>query len=230
LNWNTGIVSGSHQGKMDYKKHSSQTALRFSSQWGSLPRLAAAACLGFGILLLLPVATLAQGTGGDELEPPFVECCKGNVDQVNLRAGPNASDYEIVGLLVMGETSKAIGQSKAGLWIQILYASAPGGMAWVNSEFVILHYGAEDLPIVNPPPTAIPKNQPTIDPTFAAQFSSVLPTRLPTFTPATPAPTITVQPMDSTSSGRGLPPAMIILTLLTIGTFGTILSTMVGRR
>ncbi len=188
------------------------------------------ACLGMGMLFLLPAAVRAQGTGGDELEPPFVECCKNNVDQVNLRAGPNASDYDIVGLLVMGETCKAVGQSKAGLWIQILYASAPGGMAWVNADFVILHYGAEDLPIVNPPPTAIPKNQPTIDPTFAAQFSSVLPTRLPTFTPATPAPTITIQPAASTESGKGLPPAMIILALLTIGTFGTILSAVVGRR
>ena len=74
------------------------------------------------MFFLLPAAVQAQGTGGDELEPPFVECCKNNVDQVNLRAGPNASDYEIVGLLVMGETCKAVGQSRAGLWIQILYA------------------------------------------------------------------------------------------------------------
>jgi hypothetical protein len=212
--------------KKDYLK----SALRFPYRQGSLFWPAVFACLGLGILFLLPVEAQAQGTGGDELEPPFVECCKGNVDQVNLRAGPNASDYEIVGILVMGQNSKAVGQSKAGLWIQILYASAPGGVAWVNAEFVILHYGTEDLPIVNPPPTAIPKNQPTIDPTFAAQFSSVLPTRLPTFTPATPAPTITLQPPLTNSSGRGLPPAMIILTLLTIGTFGTILSAMVGRR
>jgi hypothetical protein len=183
-----------------------------------------------GMLWIAPHAARAQGTGGDNPEPPFVECCKNGVDKVNVRAGPNASDYEIVGLLVMGEKCKAVGQSRAGLWIQILYASAPGGVAWVNADFVIMHYGAEDLPIVNPPPTAIPKNQPTIDPTFGAQFSSVLPTRLPTFTPATPAPTITIPVYVATSSGKGLPPAMIILTLLTIGTFGVILSAMVGRR
>ena len=188
------------------------------------------AFLMLGMLLLSPRTVLAQGTGGEELEPPFVECCKNNVDQVNLRTGPNAMDYEIVGILVMGEKCKAVGQSKTGLWIQIKYASAPGGIAWVNADFVILHYGAEDLPIVAPPPTAVPKNQPTIDPTFASQFSSVLPTRLPTFTPATPAPTITLRPQITDSSGRGLPPAMIILALLTIGTFGTILSAMVGRR
>jgi hypothetical protein len=215
---------------MNLKKFLSQTIEKYFARPGSRLLPAICACLGLGMLFLLPAAVQAQGTGGDELEPPFVECCKNNVDQVNLREGPNASDYDIVGLLVMGETCKAVGQSKAGLWIQILYASAPGGIAWVNADFVILHYGAEDLPIVNPPPTAIPKNQPTIDPTFAAQFSSVLPTRLPTFTPATPAPTITLPADVSTSTGRGLPPAMIILTLLTIGTFGTILSAVVGRR
>ena len=215
---------------MNLKKLLSKAINKIFIRPGSRLLPAICAFLGLGMLFLLPSAVQAQGTGGDELEPPFVECCKNNVDQVNLRAGPNASDYDIVGLLVMGETCKAVGQSRAGLWIQILYASAPGGMAWVNADFVILHYGAEDLPIVNPPPTAIPKNQPTIDPTFAAQFSSVLPTRLPTFTPATPAPTITIQPVASTSSGKGLPPAMIILTLLTIGIFGTILSAVVGRR
>ncbi len=193
-------------------------------------RIAALGCLVFGILLLAPAAAGAQGTGGDDPEPPFVECCKNNVEQVNLRAGPNAADYDIVGILVMGEKCKAVGQSKAGIWIQIKYASAPGGVAWVMADYVIMHYGAEDLPIVNPPPTAIPKNQPTIDPTFAAQFSSSLPTRLPTFTPATPAATITVPAFTSASSSKGLPPAMIILALLTIGTFGTILSAMVGRR
>ncbi|MBN2086273.1 MAG: SH3 domain-containing protein [Anaerolineales bacterium] len=208
----------------------SSTEWRITRRLASLLRQVLTACLGMGILFLLPNAVQAQGTGGDELEPPYVECCKGNVDQVNLRSGPNASDYDIVGILVMGETCKALGQSKAGLWIQILYASAPGGMAWVNADFIILHYGAVDLPIVNPPPTAVPKNQPTIDPTFAAQFSSVLPTRLPTFTPATPAPTITLPPAVTGRTGRGLPPAMIILTLLTIGTFGIILSAMVGRR
>jgi hypothetical protein len=193
-------------------------------------RFSICAALAGGFLLLAARGVSAQGTGGEPLDPPFVECCKGNVDQVNLRSGPNAADYEIVGLLVMGETCKAVGQSKAGLWIQILYASAPGGTAWVNADFVIIHYGPADLPIVNPPPTAIPKNQPTIDPTFAAQFSSVLPTRLPTFTPATPAATITIPANTSAQPGKGLPPAIIILGLLTIGTFGTILSAIIGRR
>jgi hypothetical protein len=181
-----------------------------------------------GALLLIPSAAKAQG--GDEIDPPYVECCKNNVDQVNLRAGPSATDYEKVGILVMHEKSKALGQSKTGLWIQIEYRSAPGGVAWVHSDYVIIHYGVEDLPIIGPPPTQVPKNNPTTDPTFAAQFSSVQPTRLPTFTAATPAATITIPAFSSGDSKRGLPPAMIILVLLTIGTFGTILSAMIGRR
>lgn len=192
--------------------------------------ITAFAAAAFSILFAAPSTARAQGTGGDELEPPYVECCKNNSQFANLRAGPNTSDYDVVGILTLGETVKAIGQSKAGLWIQIQYPSAPGSVAWVNADLVIIHYGPEDLPVVNPPPTQIPKNQPTIDPTFAAQFSSANPTRLPTFTPATPAATITIPAGISGSSGRGLPPALIILTLLTIGTFGTILSAMVGRR
>jgi hypothetical protein len=216
---------------LDKKQVDPQSGRKALPRWmAAAGRIMAMGCLALGIFLLAPAAAGAQGTGGDDLDPPFVECCKNNVDQVNLRAGPNASDYEIVGVLVLGEKCKAVGQSKAGIWIQIKYASAPGGVAWVMADYVILHYGAEDLPVVNPPPTAIPRNQPTIDPTFAAQFSSALPTRLPTFTPATPAPTITIPAFPSDSSGRGLPPAMIILALLTIGTFGTILSAMIGRR
>jgi hypothetical protein len=214
--------------------------IRFDLSWMHLnpavPRRSPAGfCAALAAAVLIrclgaPYAVRAQGTGGDPLEPPFVECCKNNSDFANLRAGPNASDYDVVGILTLGETVKAVGQSKAGLWIQVEYPSAPGGVAWVNAELVIIHYGPEDLPVVAPPPTPIPRNQPTIDPTFAAQFSSALPTRLPTFTPATPAPTITIPPDLSGTSNRGLPPAMIILALLTIGTFGTILSAMVGRR
>jgi hypothetical protein len=219
-------------GKRLQKRTASILAIRrrIFRRFAAAAQRAALAAAALSILCLAPSTARAQGTGGEELEPPFVECCKNNSEFANLRAGPNASDYDIVGILTLGEKVKAIGQSKAGLWIQIRYQSAPGGMAWVSADLVIIHYGPEELPIVNPPPTPIPKNQPTIDPTFAAQFSSVNPTRLPTFTPATPAATITIPAGYSGSTGRGLPPAMIILALLTIGTFGTILSAMVGRR
>jgi hypothetical protein len=96
----------------------------------------AAVSAAAAVLTALPAprAARAQGTGGDDIEPPFVECCKGNSDFANLRAGPNASDYDIVGILTFGEMLKALGQSKAGLWIQVRYPSAPGAVAWVSAR------------------------------------------------------------------------------------------------
>jgi hypothetical protein len=188
--------------------------------------VAAAACC-----LLLPAAVGAQGSQPTaEFEPPFVECCQNNTDFTNLRGGPSAVYYPIVGILTLGEKCKALGQSKAGEWIQIAYQSAPGSVAWVSAENVIIHYGAGNLPVVEPPATQVPKNQPTIDPTFAAEFSSVLPTRLPTFTPATAVATVKLPAFGGTSGGGGLPAALIILALLTVGAFGTIFSAIVGRR
>jgi hypothetical protein len=193
--------------------------------------LAGAACVLAALCFSSPIRARAQGSQPTvELEPPYVECCKNNTDFTNLRGGPSAVYYPIVGIITQGEKCKALGQSKAGEWIQIAYASAPGGVAWVLAENVIIHYGAGDLTIIEPPATQVPKNQPTIDPTLAAQFSAVLPTRLPTFTPATPAATVPLPAFGGTSSGGGLPAAMIILALLTVGTFGTIFSAIVGRR
>jgi hypothetical protein len=197
----------------------------------ALSRALCAAGAAAAFCLFLPAGTQAQGTQPTaEFEPPFVECCKNNTDFTNLRGGPSAVYYPIVGILTLGEKCKALGQSKAGEWIQIAYQSAPGSVAWVSADNVIIHYGAGDLPVLEPPATQVPKNQPTIDPTFAAEFSSVLPTRMPTFTPATPIATVMLPAFGGTSGGGGLPAAMIILALLTVGTFGAIFSAIVGRR
>jgi hypothetical protein len=213
---------------MDHRKKNPCTILPWTKTLSHL--LFAAGVVG-AFCLLLPGPVRAQGPQPTaEFEPPFVECCKNNSDFTNLRAGPSAVYYPIVGILTLGEKCKALGQSKAGEWLQIAYQSAPGGVAWVSAEYVIIHYGAGDLPVVEPPATQVPKNQPTIDPTFAAEFSSALPTRLPTFTPATPVATVKLPAFSTSSGGGGLPAAMIILALLTVGTFGTIFSAIVGRR
>jgi uncharacterized protein YraI len=194
------------------------------------------ALLATGVLLAAAaVSTRAQAaplaqdaTVAPAFEPPFVECCR-NENFAHVRTGPNAVYYPEVGMLTMGETAKAIGKSKAGSWIQIRYTAAPGGIAWVYAELVILHYGETELPVVEEPPTPSPNSVKTINPTFAAQFSSVQLTRLPTFTPATPAPTITLAAPGSTTGGGGLPPAVFIIGLLTLGAFGALLTAVVRR-
>jgi uncharacterized protein YraI len=174
-------------------------------------------------------APLAQdATPVDEITIPYVECCR-NETFANLRTGPSAMDYPGVGMLTLGEKAKVIGKSKASIWLEILYPSAPGGTAWVYAELVTLYSGENPIPVVEAPPTPTPKSAATIDPTFVAQLAYSQPTRLPTFTPATMAPTITLPAAGTASGGGGLPPAVFIIGLLTLGTFGAVLSAVVRR-
>jgi hypothetical protein len=149
-------------------------------------------------------------------------------EQVNVRLGPS-TDYELVGVLIAGQTAPALGRSPGGEWIQIFYAGVPGNVAWVYAPFVVLDTGQRLLPIIEPPPTPTPRVTATIDPTLAAQFNlgQAPATRLPTFTPADPVSVPTFESAESTSSG-GFPPILAILALLVIGVFGTFISVLRG--
>ena len=149
-------------------------------------------------------------------------------EQVNVRLGPS-TDYELVGVLIAGQTAPALGRSPGGEWIQIFYAGVPGNVAWVYAPFVVLETGQRLLPIIEPPPTPTPRITATIDPTLAAQFNlgDAPATRLPTFTPVDPVTVPTFESFESSSSG-GFPPILAILALLVIGVFGTFISVLRG--
>lgn len=170
-----------------------------------------------------------SGLATDTPALPYVECCKNNTPQVNLRSGPKEVIYPIIGVLLFGQTAPALGKSKGGGWYQVRYTAVPGGIAWVSADFVVLHLGPDELAVIDAPPTPTAQFSATLDPTFAAQFSSSLPTRLPTFTraPAYVSPTPVVV---AAGSGRGFPPAIIIIGLILLGTFGILLSAIIGRR
>jgi hypothetical protein len=150
-------------------------------------------------------------------------------EQINVRAGPGVGDeYPIVGVLEQGEKVPALGRSPGGDWIQIVYPTVNGGVAWVYAYLVTVSGG--DLPIVAPPPTATPKVTPTIDPTLAAQLIvEIGPTRMPTFTPPPPVqmPTYTQPPAISVAGG--LPMGFIIIGMAVIGLFGLLISVFRGR-
>lgn len=150
-------------------------------------------------------------------------------EQVNVRLGPSI-EYELVGVLISGQRATALGRSPGGEWIQIEYPGVPGNTAWVYAPFVTLETGQRLLPIVEPPPTPTPRVTATIDPTLAAQFNigEVVPTRLPTFTPAGPVVYPTFEPLTQ-SGGSGFPPVLIILGLATVGVFGMLISFLRGR-
>jgi hypothetical protein len=150
-----------------------------------------------------------------------------DMDQINVRAGPHAQDYPIVGVLVAGQRVPALGRSAGGDWIQIAYPGVEDGVAWVYAYLVTVE---GSLPIVVPPPTPTPRVTPTIDPTLAAQFIiEIPPTRLPTFTPPAPLviPTFT-QPPQVQGTG-GVPMGFIITGMGVIGLFGLIISLLRGR-
>lgn len=150
----------------------------------------------------------------------------GEQDQINVRAGPGAIDYEIVGVLIVGQAVPALGRSVGGDWIQIAYPGVQGGVAWVYSPLVDLE-GA--VPIVEPPPTPTPRVTPTIDPTLAAQFLvEVPPTRLPTFTPPPPLNIPTFTPQDSASVTGRVPMGLVIVVLGVVGLFGALISFLRG--
>jgi hypothetical protein len=149
-------------------------------------------------------------------------------DQVNVRTGPS-TDYELIGVLISGQTAPAIGRTAGGDWIQIAYAGVPNNIAWVYSPFIVLDPPGAFLPVIEPPPTATPRVTPTIDPTLAAQFnlSDITATRLPTFTAAPPIDQPTPAPLELETSS-GIPPILAIAGLVLIGTFGILISVLRG--
>ncbi len=87
-----------------------------------------------------------------------------------------------------------------------------------------------NFPIIEPPATPTPLVTATIDPTLAAQFSSILPTRLPTFTSGVPPTQVTFAPVSAQGSGHEFPPALVIMGLAFVGILGAMVSGVVGRR
>jgi SH3-like domain-containing protein len=190
-------------------------------------RLALLALTSFRLLAVQPVK--AQDPGGTATPSgPYILCCQNN-DHVNVRTGPGTS-YDQVGVLVLGQSEPAAGKSVGGDWVQIRYPGIPGGLGWVYAPVVEVFTLGVELPIVEPPATPTPVVTATIDPTLAAQFSSILPTRLPTYTAGVPPTQVTFAPNSAQGSRRSFPPALAILGLAFVGLVGAMVSGVVGRR
>lgn len=136
-------------------------------------------------------------------------------DQINVRSGPGTL-YPKVGVLLAGQVIPAKGKSPGGEWILVDYPGVEGGAAWLYAPLVDLVPGSV-LGIVEPPPTPTPLQTSTINPTLAAQFIvTSVPTRLPTFTPPPPLQIPTFTAVEASARG-GVPPGLIIISLITVG-------------
>lgn len=143
--------------------------------------------------------------------------------QINVRLGPSSTIYPIVGTLLTGSTVPAFGRSPGGDWIQIEFATAPGGKGWVYSPLVQVSPIGSTLQIVEPPPTPVPPATSTIDPTLAAQFIfQPTSTRLPTYTPGPTHAAIVFEPSGQPLANIAW--ASIIIALAVLGILGFLLS------
>lgn len=151
----------------------------------------------------------------------------GMEDSINVRSGPSFF-FDKIGILLPAQSVPVRGRSPGGDWLQIEYPGVEGGLGWVLGNYLDLTPG--ELPVVEPPPTPMPKTTATIDPTLAAQFViTAVPTRLPTYTP--PAPLV-IPTFTDNSSGeflRGVPIGLVIISLAAIGIFIGLISLLQGR-
>ncbi len=147
---------------------------------------------------------------------------------VNVRSGPSTLDYDIIGVLVVGQEVPALGRSPVGDWVQIAYPGVTGGVAWIYSDLVQIR---GTLPIIEPPATPTLQVTPTIDPTLAAQFLvEIPPTSKPTFTEPPPLslPTLPSQTGKVETVSR-IPMGLLIIGMAVVGLFGLLISFLGGR-
>lgn len=193
----------------------------------------------FGVLALLSQASISQAASQGQIPTVSIPTVTGTpwravvtvLDNeqgfINVRAGPNAAAYEIIGVLASGAQVPGVGRSPGGDWIQVAYPGAPNGVGWVWSELVLVR---GTLPIVEPPPTPTPRLTVTVDPTLAAQFLvEIPPTRLPTFTEPPPLPTWTKPEEGELVNPTRIPMGLVISALAVTGLIGLTISLLGGR-
>jgi hypothetical protein len=147
-------------------------------------------------------------------------------DSINVRSGPSAK-YDIIGVLIVGQSVPAVGRTPGGDWIQIFYPGVPGSSGWVYSPLVTV---SGSIPIVEPPPTPTPRTTPTIDPTLAAQFIiEIPPTRLPTFTSPPPLVIPTFDGQIPAAVPAGIPMGIVVIGMAVLGFFGVVISFLRGN-
>jgi uncharacterized protein YraI len=76
--------------------------------------------------------------------------------QINVRSGP-ASLFESLGLLDANSRVIITGKTLNGNWLQIEYASAPGGRGWVAAAYVTLNSDISKLPYFDNQGTPMPQ-------------------------------------------------------------------------
>lgn len=144
-------------------------------------------------------------------------------DDVNVRAGPG-TEYDLVGIMVKGQTGVILARSPDSKWLQVVYIGGPDNTGWVYRDLIRVVGDVPSFPTILPPPT--PTLPPTPTPGVPAPEGSSTPApgQFPTFTPAPPVVRPTLLPVQGVTTGAGVPPALIIISLFVLGTIGGFVS------
>ncbi len=184
-----------------------------------------AALLVLGVRAPGPVA--AQQAASATPPPVRVEVYQ----QTNVRSGP-ATEYDLIGVLIAGQVNEVLGRSPDSTWIKIVFIGGPDGTGWVLRDLVTVVGEIPNIPTVVPPPTA------TLPPTPTAELFTTPDANgtqepqanfLPTYTPPAPVVRPTLLPVQGTRQVVSFPPAVLIIILFVLGTFGGAVSLMRNR-
>jgi hypothetical protein len=174
-----------------------------------------------------PAPAVAQQASSATPPPVRVEAFQ----QTNVRSGPGAY-YDQVGVMVAGQVGEVIGRSPDSQWLKIVYIGAPENSGWVFRDFVSLVGELPNIPTVLPPPT------PTLPPTptpavFGTPANLGTPdpaeNALPTYTAPAPIVRPTLLPVQGTRQAVSFPPAVLIIVLVVLGTFGGLVGMLRAR-
>lgn len=169
-----------------------------------------------------PAPVVAQQASSATPPPVRVEIYQ----QTNVRSGPGTM-YDQVGVMIPGQVGEVLGRSPDSTWLKIVLIGAPDNSGWVFRDFVNLVGELPNIPTLEPPPT--PTLPPTSTPEFLSTPSGLVspaPNALPTYTAPAPVVRPTLLPVQGTRDVVSLPPAVLIIVLVVLGTFGGMVSLM----
>lgn len=185
------------------------------------------------LLFVIVVSAAVAGLGlgrtpaalGQAETPALPEPRAEAYQDTNVRAGPGTY-YDRVGNLIQGQSGQIIGRSPDSFWLKIVYIGGPDNTGWVFKDLVRVVGDPLAAPTVLPPPT--PTLPPTTTPAVVLPEGTATPNpeagRLPTFTPPAQVVRPTLLPVQGAQASGGFPPALLILSLFVLGSFGGFIS------
>jgi len=141
---------------------------------------------------------------------------------VNVRAGPSTY-YDMVGIMVRGQSGAILGRSPDSFWLKIEYIGGPDNTGWVYKDLVRVVGDVFSVSTIIPPPTPTLPPTPTGEVTLEGLATSEQ-SSLPTFTAPPPVVRPTLLPIQGSRPSGGFPPALFIISLFVLGVFGGFVS------